>query len=172
MVNGTTVERSLRASAAAAGAKRLAARALEEILETSVFSPELWQNLEDLDTCVGATGRADAAFATERDIDERTWEVALASLARVNLRLWALNSPASLAEELMLMDVLEELITELLTTRTRWADSGGATLTWLDVGDSSVDDLIAATQMLAGADTVLAVHVLVGVALRAMSETG
>lgn len=174
-MNGITVERSLRACAAAAGARRLAARALEEILESSVFTPDLWQSLDDLDTCVSATVRAAAEFATERQLDEPSWEVALSTLARINLHLWAGDSATSLAEELMLMDMLEETVIELFAARTREPGAGdalGAELNWLDVGDASVDELVSATQLLTGADSALAVHVLVGVAIRAMTEIG
>jgi hypothetical protein len=147
---------------------------MREALDEAVLSQALRQVLDDLDVCTAATMRVAACVAAGCLDREDLLPLAIATLARMNLRLWDPQTEGSIAQRLALVDQVEEaLATRSLlceeesgqNTREPFAASAAS------AKRSPVDYAVAAGLEATAGSARTAIHVLLAVALRALSET-
>jgi hypothetical protein len=153
-----------RAMVAAQAAKRLVERgaAADEI------APHARQRAHDRATCVFAIDRLAARFAVGIDADDPGWRTAWTTVANLNLRSWQRCGDATCAEQSLLMEVLEAVLNDQPThSGTQFADEphGADTSVLADQADSALEAALVLTNNARD----VALHVLTGVALRAMS---
>jgi hypothetical protein len=173
-VHRVTLEAALRARAAAYGARRLLRPAMQEALDGGELTPSLRQFVDDLDDCSAATMRVAAALAAGCLGRKDLLPLAVSTLARMNLRLWEPQGTASIAQRLILVDHLEdELEARIVHAEegrlggSRRSAASGVLTTKQSPVDIAVDAALAVTDRSA----LCALHVLLAVALRALSET-
>ena len=172
-VEGIATGPALDARTAAAGAERLARRLRAEAMAATPPRPEVVRVLDDLDACARTAVRLTARFGAGGTGDDPAWEVALATVAQLNLRRWRQATGAAYAEQMLLMEVLERLLTERAASGTvppRPPSREGAGGTRL-VYSTGVERLIAAARLLPDPSGAGSAHALVGVAVRAMRGT-
>lgn len=172
-MKGVAADRSLRAIIAASGAERLMLRIVGEVQSAIVFSPETQVMLDDLRDCATATARVAAAFGSTYAVEDQIWDIALATLARMNVRIWQRSSSEAFADHVLLMDVMESMLIDLLERRSVSQEKrGGPSLRAHSPAQLTdiVDEAIVSVLDLTGHAGLLSVQVLIGVALRAMSD--
>jgi hypothetical protein len=154
-----------RAMVAAQAAKRL----LERGAAADTIAPHMRQHTHDRETCVFAVDRLATRFAVGIDSDDPGWRTAWTTVANLNLRSWQRCGDATCAEQSLLMVVLEAVLNhELAHSGMQFAGEphGAGTSVLADQADSALEAALVLTN---NAPDV-ALHVLIGVALRAMSE--
>ena len=151
----------------------VAARAAKRLIEHETAADETGsqdrQRSRDVETCVYAVDRLAARFAAGADPDDPDRRTTWTALAYLNLCAWQHLGDATCAEQSLLIEVLEAVLTEQpahleMRSTVEPADSD------IGVSDDQVEWALAAARFLTPEAPDVALHVLIGVALRAMSE--
>ena len=167
------VDPSMRASTAAIAAEQLMLHVVEQVTSTIAFTPKLWQFLDDLHACTKAVSRLALSQASHAGVTDETWDIALTTLARMNVRYWLHTSGPSFGEQYCLIDTVERVFVDRLACRFEHHEQRRIPVVeavpmteLIEAANELMDAAQAATDHYAA----VSVHVLIAVALRAMNE--
>jgi len=148
---------------------RAAKRLIEQETAADAIDPQRRQRSRDIETCVYAVDRLAARFVAGATLDDPDWRIAWTTLAYHNLCTWQRRGDATCAEQSLLMEVLEAVLTEE-PAPPEMKRAGEPSTSGISISADQVDHALATACVLADNTPEVILHVLIGVALRAMSE--